>query len=140
MYLLLAFDYRWIPWRILPLIPFSVVNNISIWVNWSNFILLFFKAAYHANSGAARKRAGSSSYISRHIFRKFSNTSANSNVLLWTYKSWYSPKFLFEKFYNNSFACTESALVISSIFRWMLEYFFSGNDFSSNFSQSSMYL
>ena len=40
---------------------FSTVNNISISVNSSSFTLTFFKAAYHANPDAVRKRAGSSS-------------------------------------------------------------------------------
>ena len=47
-----------------------------------------FKAACHANSGAERKWAGSSSYLSRSIFRKSLNTSANNNKTHWTYKSW----------------------------------------------------
>ena len=61
---------------------FSIINNISISFKRSNFTLIFFKAAFHANPGAVRKRVWSSSYISRLIFRKFSNTSANNNVLL----------------------------------------------------------
>ena len=66
---------------------------ISILVKISNFTLVFFKATYHVNPGAVRKRAGSSSYTSRHLFRKFFNTSANNNMSLWTYKKWCSPKF-----------------------------------------------
>ena len=42
----------------------------------------FFKATCYDNPGSVRKFAGSTSYISRHIFRKFSNTSANNNVPL----------------------------------------------------------
>ena len=42
----------------------------------------FSKSACLANPGAARNFAGSVSYISRHIFRKFSDTSANNNVPL----------------------------------------------------------
>ena len=63
------------------LIPFSAINNISLSVKRSNFTLVVFKAACHANSGAERNFAGSSSYILRHILLKFSNTSANSNIL-----------------------------------------------------------
>ena len=55
-------------------------------VNSFKFTLVFFNAACYTNPGAVRKRAGSSSYISRHIFRKFSNTSANNAALLQTYK------------------------------------------------------
>ena len=61
---------------------FSTIKNISISVKRSNFTLIFFKAAFHTNHGAERNFAGSSSYISRHIFRKFSDTSANNNVWL----------------------------------------------------------
>ena len=77
MYLLLAFAYR----RIAPLIPFSTINNISTSVKTSNFTLDFFKAACHSNP-AERNFAESSSYISRHIFLTFSDTSANNDVLL----------------------------------------------------------
>ena len=38
--------------------------------------------AFHANPGSVQKRAGLSSYISRHIFQKFSNTSVDHNVSL----------------------------------------------------------
>ena len=48
---------------------------------------VFFKQAFHANPGADKKRAGSSSYISMHLFLKFSNTSASNNVALGTYIS-----------------------------------------------------
>ena len=51
-------------------------------VERSNFILVFFNAAYHANPGAETNFAGSSSHILIHIFLKFSKTSANNNVLL----------------------------------------------------------
>ena len=49
-------------------------NSISMSVKRSNFNLVFFKAACHANPGAVRKQVRSSSYISRHIFQKFSDT------------------------------------------------------------------
>ena len=61
---------------------FSIINSISASGKRSNFILVLFTAAYHANPGAERKRVGSSSYFSRHIFWKFSNTSANNNKSL----------------------------------------------------------
>ena len=51
-------------------------------VNNSNFTFVFFKAACHANLGAEIYFAGSSLYISRHIFLKFSNTSAKNKVSL----------------------------------------------------------
>ena len=38
--------------------------------------LVFYKAACHADPGTGRNFAGSSLYISRHIFLKFSNASA----------------------------------------------------------------
>ena len=63
-----------------PLIPFSTINNISTLVNNSNFIPVFFQQAFHANPGADRKIAESSSYISIHSFLKFLNTSASINV------------------------------------------------------------
>ena len=65
-----------------PQTPFSTINNISISVKRSNFILVFLEAACHANPCAVRKRAGSSLYISRNIFPKFSNTSTNNNYRL----------------------------------------------------------
>ena len=40
------------------------------------------KAAYNADPRAEINFAESSSLISRHIFLKFSNTSANNNALL----------------------------------------------------------
>ena len=78
MYLLLAFTCQ----SDSNLVPFHTINNISTLVNKSNFTFVFFKAACHANTGAVRKQAGLSSYISRHIFQKFSNTSASNNGLL----------------------------------------------------------
>ena len=76
MYLLLAFVHQNIP----PLIPFSATNNISIQVKRSNFTLIFLKVFRHANPGTEKNFAGSSLYISSHIFLKFSNTSANNQV------------------------------------------------------------
>ena len=48
-------------------------------VERSNFTFVFFKAACHANPGDERNFAGLSSYISRHMFLKFSNASTNNN-------------------------------------------------------------
>ena len=53
-----------------------------ILVKRSNFTLVFFKAAGHANPGAERNFAVSSLYISRNIFLKFLNTLANNNTSL----------------------------------------------------------
>ena len=39
----------------------STINSISVSVQRSNLILVFFKAACYANPGAVRKRPGSSS-------------------------------------------------------------------------------
>ena len=52
------------------MIPFSIINNISISVNRSNFTLVFFKAACHANPQAKKNLAGSSPNILRQIFQK----------------------------------------------------------------------
>ena len=88
MYLLLAFACREIEWHISLFILFSFINDISISVQRSNFILVFLKAAYHANPGAKRNFSGSSSHILRHIFLKFSNAiiyffeHTNQDVLL----------------------------------------------------------
>ena len=71
------------------IMSFCGISNISLSVNRSNFTLIFFKAACHANTGAEIKWLGSNPYISRHILR---NTSRSINVSFWTYKSWYSSK------------------------------------------------
>ena len=73
---------------------------MSISVKRSNFTLAFFKGACHANPGAKRNFAGSSSYISRHIFRKFSNTSANNNVSLGITNHDILLNFLFQNLYK----------------------------------------
>ena len=41
---------------------------------------MIFKHACHANPGADKKWAGSSLYISIHLFLKFSNTSVSENI------------------------------------------------------------
>ena len=82
MYLLFAAAHRCIALHVPPLIPFRTINSILIPVNNSNPTSVFFKHACHANPGADKKSFGSSSYISIHLFIKFSNTSARSNVSL----------------------------------------------------------
>ena len=58
------------------------------------FLFFFFKQAFQfCHRGACRKWVESSSYISIHLLRKFSNVSASNNVLRYIYKSWYSPTF-----------------------------------------------
>ena len=101
-------------YHILPLIAFSTANNILIPLKRSNFNLVFFRTACHANPGADIKFTGSSLCISRHIFRKFSNSSANNNVLLWTYKSRYSSNFFYFKIFTHSFCMP--IIWISNIF------------------------
>ena len=54
-YLLLIFAYQLIAWHIPPIIFFSTIHNTSVSVNRSDFTLLFFKAACHANPGAEEK-------------------------------------------------------------------------------------
>ena len=60
IYLLLAFAYLLIKWHIPPLIPFSIINKISMSVNRSSSTLVFFITACYANSGAEKKFGGSS--------------------------------------------------------------------------------
>ena len=62
--------------------PISVISIISQSVNSSNFTPVLFRQACHANQDADTKYTGSSSYILRHIFLKFSNISASNNVSL----------------------------------------------------------
>ena len=71
MYLLLTLAYRRVVLHIPPLIPFSAIINILKTLQSSSFSF---------SPDAVRKQAGSSSYISRLIFRKFLNTSTNHNV------------------------------------------------------------
>ena len=63
-----------------PLISSFTINTISISIKRPNFAFVFVKAACHANPGAERSFAGSSSYISRDLFLKFSNTSSNHSI------------------------------------------------------------
>ena len=70
---------------ILPLMPFSTINSISISVNNSNFISVIFKAACHAKPGAGRNFTASKLETSQHIFPKFSKTSVRINVPLLRY-------------------------------------------------------
>ena len=82
---------------------FIRVNNTYVSVNRSSFTFVFFKSPCHGNLSAVIKQGGSSSYISRHIFRKFSNTSASNNLSFWTCKSRYYLNLLFQKFANSLF-------------------------------------
>ena len=63
MYLLFAFAYVCIARHIAPLIPFSVVNNIPV----------FLKKACYVNPGRDKK-------MSRFLTHKFSSTSSSNNV------------------------------------------------------------
>ena len=98
-------------------------------------MLVFFKAVYHANPGAERKRAGSCLYFLRHIFPKLLNTSASNNVWLWTYKLWYYlTKYSFSKSLQTLLVYVYSVSVISSMFRGVQKSSLSGSDVSLNFS------
>ena len=79
---LLAFAHQQLALHKSTLIASSTISNITISVKRSNFTLVFFKAAYHTNPFAVRKRARSSSNIPRHILKKFSNTSVDDDALL----------------------------------------------------------
>ena len=84
MYLLFAIAYLSIAWHIPPLICFSTISNMSESVINSNSTSVFLRHACHANPGADKQWAGSSSYTLIHMFLKFSNTSASNNVSFWT--------------------------------------------------------
>ena len=71
MYLLLAFAYQKIEWRIPPLIAFSTINNKSMSVKRSNFILVVFKAACHINPGA-EKNEQDLAHMFQHTYFKSS--------------------------------------------------------------------
>ena len=58
---------------------------MSISLSNSSITLVFLKATCHVNPGAKRNFAGSNSYISKHIFLKFSKTTATNNVSLLRY-------------------------------------------------------
>ena len=64
-------------------ITYSVLSyKLTISILTFSILILSGKAAFHANPGAERNFAESSSYILIHIFLKFSNTSAKNNVSL----------------------------------------------------------
>ena len=69
------------------LIPFSIINNMSISVIRSSSTRVFFKVAGHAKLGAEINSPGSSSYIAIHILLEFSRLSARGNTSLVRYKS-----------------------------------------------------
>ena len=104
MYLLLAFAYLYTAWTVPTLIPLPTIINIVLSINNSYFISVFSNQACHANPVADRKWAGSS-YISIHLFLKFSNTSASNDLSLWTYKSWYLPRFFILNSLDTFWAC-----------------------------------
>ena len=62
-------------------------------VNNSNSNSVFFRHACHTNLGADKKCGESSLYIFLHLLQKFSITSANTSVLLYMYRLWYSSEF-----------------------------------------------
>ena len=72
MYLLFALACLCTDFHIPPLIQFSIINNIFISVNNSNFISVFLKHACHANPGVNKKQEGSSLYIPMHLSLNFS--------------------------------------------------------------------
>ena len=45
--------------HILPLLPFSIINNILMSVNMSNSTFVFFRGTCHANPGAEINFTGS---------------------------------------------------------------------------------
>ena len=105
IYLLFALAYLCIAWQIPPLILFPTIRSISIFVNKSNSTFFFFNYACHANPGADKKGAGSSSYISVYLSLKFSKTLASNNVSDRTYKSWYSPRLFISNDCHNFLTC-----------------------------------
>ena len=56
MYLLLAFAYLYTTWSIPTLLHISTINNILTSVSNSNLASVFFKYAWHANSGAKENK------------------------------------------------------------------------------------
>ena len=99
MFLLLAFMHWWIAWHILPLVPFSTVNNILASVNKSLLSFLRQLACY-ATPVAERKWAAYIEIKWAHIFQdtfseRLLNTSSCNNVSVSTCKSRYSPNYLF---------------------------------------------
>lgn len=80
-----------------PLILSLTINNISIYINSSNFTSALFKVAYNANVSEERKVVRSSSYISMYIFQKVSNLVASDKGLLSMYKLPFSPKCFISK-------------------------------------------
>ena len=64
MNLLFMSGYLCIAWHIPPLIPFSTISNILTPVHNSNFISVFFKHAFHANTNADKNELDQA-----HIFQ-----------------------------------------------------------------------
>ena len=80
MYLSLAAAYLCIACEMPPRFPASYINNMSTYVNNSNFTFVFFKHTAHAKQGIGTKYAESNRYTLRHIFLKSSNMSASCSV------------------------------------------------------------
>ena len=74
---ILASAYLLITWHIPSLILFSIISTISISVVNFNSTPVFFNHSCHTNSSTEKMYVGLSLYISRHLLRKVSNTSAN---------------------------------------------------------------
>ena len=72
MLLLLVLTYLQIPWHIPPLQPSSTIYKS--WLISLMSLFLTFEISWYAKPEAVKKPTGSISYISRNIFRKFSNT------------------------------------------------------------------
>ena len=88
-------------------------------ISSSKLFSVFFKAVHHANPGAERKWIGSDWFISRELIWMFTNISARNKVSLWTYKSWYSPRFFISDSFQRIFAYLVSVSVMSSMFSLM---------------------
>ena len=102
MYLLFAFAYLCIYMTY----SSSNTNNISVSVKNSNSISVFlnmFAMLIHLLIKNEQDQNHMFQYI--YFIIKFSNKSASNNVSLWTYKSWYSPRFFILKSFHTPFAC-----------------------------------
>ena len=92
---------------------FQILGHSRIFRRRGNPVL---RCACHANSVAERKCAGSSLYKSIYLYQKFSNASSAYNEnLLWTYRSWYIPRFFIDNFFQILFKGLYSSTVISSL-------------------------
>ena len=110
----------------------SYHSNISTSPSISNSTSIFLKDAFHANPGVERKYAGASLYILIQLLWKLMNTCPKNSLSLWTYTSWYLPRFifhsspnLFSSIYKHHLYC----LLLSGIYFlvMMLHWIFSLN-------------